>query len=171
MLAAMPGSGAAAQLFGGDLNTHTYNLQNRFYALFSLAHKALFLGTAATISHYMSPEKMFEKPVFDMFRRYGFAFQPYNDHSKGTLLYDIDEITFRLKARNYLPEKFYDWLRTKLKPWREGIPLRLDWFAGKGFEIVSEPEGIYGPPRTIALPHRKGKRISDHNPIMVDLRI
>lgn len=171
MLAAMSGSGAKAQLFGGDLNTHTYNLRNKFCALFSLAHKALFLGTAVTISHYMSPEKIFEKPVFDMFHRYGFTFQTYNDRSRGTLLYDIDEITFNLKTKSYLPEIFFSWLRNKLKPWREGIPLHLDWFAGKGFEIVSEPAGIYGPPRTIELPHRDGKRISDHNPIFVDLRI
>lgn len=171
ILAAMSRSRATAQLFGGDLNTHTYNLRNNFCAILSLAYKILFLGTAATISHYLSPEKIFEKPVFDMFKRYGFAFKPYNDCSKGTLLYDIEETTFKLKTQSYFPERFFNGLKNKLKPWRDGIPLRLDWFAGKGFEVVSEPAGSYGPPRTIEPAYREGKRISDHNPIIVDLKL
>lgn len=51
----------------------------------------------------------------------------------------------------------------KLQPWNGEVPLRLDWIAGKGFE----PEN----PGVVEKPMWQGKRVSDHNPIIVDIKL
>lgn len=171
MMNSLAGSAASAQLFGGDLNTHTYNLKNKASAFFSFFYKALFLGTAETVAQYMTPAEIFEKPLFGMLARYGFSAGPYNESDKATLVLDINEHPYTLKSRTYMPDWFRKWLNKKLAPWNGLLSFRLDWFAGKNFTVVQEPDGIFGPPKTIEILCRQKARISDHNPISVDLRL
>ncbi|RME00284.1 MAG: hypothetical protein D6812_10070, partial [Deltaproteobacteria bacterium] len=60
------------KLVGGDFNTCTYNLKNKFLLAWSLLHKFLRLGIEGTIAHYMTPERIFERPVFEVLERFGY---------------------------------------------------------------------------------------------------
>lgn len=170
ILQALQASPARGQIFGGDLNTHTYHLENKWRLLLSFLYKLAFLGIRAGIAHYMTPEVFFEKCVFDMFRRYGFNFQQMNDLSKATLYYDIHEPTLRLKTRNHmLSERMFDAAARLLSPWNGRVPMRLDWLAARRFRVIDAPCGEYGPPRVIELPLGREPRISDHLPIVADV--
>lgn len=164
-------SDSPAQLFGGDLNTHTYNLQNRLTALAGLCYRILFTGLEGAIAHYLNPELYFEKPLFAMFARYGFDTVRFNERGRGTLVYDLSDMAALLKTQNYLPNQLIRWLRQKLEPWKGKIPLHLDWMAGRGFKVFPEKCGERLPPQIIPLPPGKGERLSDHCPILADLEI
>ncbi|MCK6621020.1 MAG: hypothetical protein HUU32_09540 [Calditrichaceae bacterium] len=164
-------SDSPAQLFGGDLNTHTYNLQNRLTALAGLCYRILFPGVEGTIAHYLNPEWYFEKPLFEMFARYGFDTASFNERGRGTLFYDLNDMAALLKTRNYLPDQLIRWLRRQLEPWKGKIPLHLDWMAGRGFKVFPEKCAERLPPQIIPLPYGEGERLSDHCPIFADVEI
>lgn len=170
ILQALQNSPARGQIFGGDLNTHTYHLENKWRLCLSFLYKLLFLGLRSGIAHYMTPEVFFEKCVFDMFRRYGFDFRQFNDRRRATLYYDIHEPTLRLKTRNHLLSGWmFNAAARLLSPWNGRVPMRLDWLAGRRFRVLTHPRGAYGPPQVIALPAGREPRISDHLPIVADV--
>lgn len=169
LLQALSQSTADAILLGGDFNTTTYNLLNKRRLFAHLCYKA-FWGVPRVVRHYMTPEKHFEKPIFDAIRRHGFDIAPYNDRQAGTLYYDINDPKIEAKIRHYrIPAFVLRWLRRKLEPWHGRVPLRLDWFTGKHCRVVSQPQGLYAPPQVVDTPLWNHAPVSDHSPIVVDL--
>ncbi len=169
VLRALAESQADSQLIGGDLNTSTYNLSSKWGLARNLIYKALFVGFSGAIAHYMVPDQLFEKPIFEQFRNHGFDYNSFNDKSAGTLYYDINDPILTAKVRNFISEIGIRFLRKKLEPWDGRVPLRLDWFAGKGFEAVREQNGVYAAPQVVEGTMWDNRPISDHDPIVVDL--
>lgn len=159
------------KLVGGDLNTSTYNLASKFRLAGNLLYKFLFVGFKGTIGHYMTPERLFEKPLFETFAKYGFDYRDYNDLNAGTLYFDVNDQVMLMKSNRFVPDFSLRWLGRKLEPWNGCVPLRLDWLAGRGLAPLGHEEGVYGPPRVIDRPLWQGEPISDHNPIVVDLKV
>lgn len=166
MLKPMLTSGSDIQLFGGDLNTHTYNLKNKFNLLASFLYKVLYVGVPETIVQYMQPDRYFERPVFDVFRNYGFDIDRFNNRRYGTLYYNLGEAAASIKTRKWAPEFIHNWLKEILKPYGGEVPFRLDWLAGRGFES----ENTIVKPIGIEKPEWANQRLSDHDPVMVDIR-
>lgn len=171
LLRVLSTSQAKAQFIGGDMNSSTYNFKNKFSLVLDILYKYFVNGFNKTVEDYMKPEVFTEKPLFDTFRKYKFNFDNYNDKSTGTLYYDLNKIAANVKSRQYLPEFFLEWLRRKLEPWDGCVPLRVDWFAGNSFQVIKEKMGYFDAPQVIEKPVWKGKQISDHNPIIVDLML
>lgn len=169
MLDALQQDQSDAQLLGGDFNTSTYNLSSKISLFRHLAYKA-FWGIPRVCRHYMTPEKHFEKPLFDEIQKRGFDVKTYNDLTAGTLYYNVNDKNLETKIRQYrIPAFVLTYLRHKLKPWNGRVPLRLDWFVGKGCHVVHNPTGIYSPPQVIDTPLYNNAPVSDHSPIIVDL--
>lgn len=164
-------SESVGRLVGGDLNTSTYNLASKLKLAGNLLYKFLFVGFEGTIGHYMTPERLFEKPLFDTFTAWGFDYRNYNDMNAGTLYFDVNDQVMHMKSNRFVPGFSLKWLRKKLEPWNGCVPLRLDWLAGQGLTPVKNADGVYGPPRVIDRPLWQGKPVSDHNPIIADLRL
>jgi endonuclease/exonuclease/phosphatase family metal-dependent hydrolase len=154
--------GSTRVLLGGDLNTTTYNLGTRFGLAANLAHKFTRFGFRGTIEQYMTPEAVFERPVFDVLRAGGFLIDGFNDRSRGTIYYDVNEPELAEKTVQYVPQAMWRWLQWRLEPWGGVVPLRLDWFAGRGLTPLAAT--------VVERPRWKGERIADHNPILVDLK-
>jgi endonuclease/exonuclease/phosphatase family metal-dependent hydrolase len=154
-------SGSRAKLIGGDFNTTTYNLHNAITCGGSLFYKVFIFGIESTIKHYMTPEKKFERPLFTMLRQHQFEVDSYNDRNKGTFYYDLKDRVTAAKTANFVPAISLRWLEHKLRPWNGRVPLRLDWFTGKGFQ----PQA----PKVIERPMFENKLVSDHDPIVIDL--
>jgi len=171
LLNALSDSKSKAKLVGGDFNTSTYNLKNKVGLIKDLLYKFFVVGFNKTIKNYMTPEANFDKPLFDIIKNHQFDIDNYNDKSTGTLCYDINELTTIEKLQQYAPDFFIRWLKKKLSPWNGIVPIRLDWFAGQGFQVIPKNYGVYSPPQIIEKPLWLGKQISDHNPIIVDLMI
>lgn len=166
MLRPMLASGSDLQLFGGDLNTHTYNLKNKFNLLASFLYKVLYVGVPETIVQYMQPDRYFERPVFDVFRNYGFDIERFNNRRFGTLYYNLGEAAASIKTRKWAPEFIHNWLREILKPYGGEVPFRLDWMAGRGFDSENTIVKAVG----IEKPGWENQRLSDHDPVMVDIQ-
>ena len=76
LLQALQTSNAKAQLIGGDWNTTTYNLVNKRGLAKNLLHKAIRVQFSGAIAHYMTPERIFERPLFDLLKTHGYAVAP-----------------------------------------------------------------------------------------------
>ncbi len=141
---------------GGDFNSSTYNLESPLSLAKDLLHKFFVTGFAETISQYMTPEMLYEKPMFDELFRRGFAIESFNYRAFGTLRYNLNDTYAIEKSRRQVGSLLTWWLRRRLRPWNGVVPARLDWFAGRDVE-----------PRQAFV--ADGRKASDHSPIVVEL--
>ncbi|MEZ4454552.1 MAG: endonuclease/exonuclease/phosphatase family protein [Nannocystaceae bacterium] len=155
--------GGSRILLGGDLNTNTYNLSSPPLLVANLVHKLMRFGVAGTIEQYMTPDEHFERPVFDVLSEWGLTTEGYNDPAVGTAYYDVNDPEVMGKTLEYVPKAIWAWIQRRLEPWGGVVPLRFDWFAGRGLRPVR--------PRVIDRPTFEGRQVSDHNPIVVDLAL
>jgi len=150
-------------LIGGDLNTTTYDHSSTFALLRNVMHKLFVTGFDATVANFLTPELRYEVPVFDLLRTRGYAIDGFNDRGQATYEYDLgDPYTLDMIKRSVggLLARFAVW---KLRRWNGLVASRLDWFAGRGITPIAAK---VLRPRTAD--HR---RISDHEPIVVDLAV
>jgi hypothetical protein len=153
--------GVPRVLLGGDLNTNTYDLGGPLGFAFNCFHKIGRFGFEGTLEQYMRPDGVFERRLFDSLRRAGYATAGFNDRGRGTIYYDIGDADLITKAHDYVPAPLLRWLERRLEPRGGVVPLKVDWFAGRGVN-----------PRSAAVierPTHMGQYIADHNPIVVDL--
>ena len=150
-------AGGGALLVGGDLNTTTYDLAGPLALARNLVHKLVITGFDETIRHYMTPERRYERPVFEVLRAHGLAVDGFNDRESGSLHFDINDEYARQKTRRLVGGALTRVLERKLAPWNGRVPARLDWFAGRAVTPVA---AATIDPRPAA---------SDHAAIVVDL--
>ncbi len=161
VIAALPK--ADIQLVGGDFNCHTFQLRNKVELMRQIITKYCTVGFRGAIEHYMTPELKFDKPIFDQLLTLGFDFETYNDRTKGTLYFDVNDVLHNEKAKKFVPAFLLKKLEKGLQPWDGCVPLKIDWLAGKGGKVVNA--------QTVERPRQNGLLLSDHNLIYVDLDI
>lgn len=147
-------------LLGGDLNTNTYDLSSKVGLAMNVAHKLVRFGFAGTVAQYMTPEQVFERGTFEAMRAAGLEIDGFNDRGRGTTHYDLHDPELDDWTRRYIPGFAHAWLRRRLEPWNCCVPLRIDWFAGRGLRPAD--------PEVIERPLFEGRPISDHDPLIVD---
>jgi endonuclease/exonuclease/phosphatase family metal-dependent hydrolase len=153
----------ARVLLGGDLNTNTYDFGRKLGLAINVMHKILGLGVQRTIEHYMTPERFFERKLFrQMFRR-GFDVDAFNDRRYGTHYFDAFAPEVEEAVLRYAPNWLWRWVLPKLEEWDGFIPMRLDWFAGRGLSPVEA--------HVVGRPSRDHEAVADHQPIAVDLAL
>jgi endonuclease/exonuclease/phosphatase family metal-dependent hydrolase len=148
-------------LIGGDLNTTTYDHSSTLALLGNVFHKLFVTGFDATVANFLTPERRYEVPLFELLRTRGYAIEGFND-GQATYEYDLrDPYTYAMVRRSVgsLLTRFAVW---RLRRWNGVVASRLDWFAGRGVTPVAAK---VVRPRTA-----DGRRISDHEPIVVDLQ-
>lgn len=155
--------GGTRVLLGGDLNTHTYDLGSTATLALNVAHKLLRFGFAGTVQQYLTPDHVFERGTFEALRRAGLGFDAFGDATRGTVYYDLRDPEVVGKSLERVPPFVLRWLRRRLEPWDGVVPLRFDWFAGRGLRVVDVA--------TIERPRFDGQHVSDHNPIAIELAV
>lgn len=150
-------------LVGGDFNTSTYDLGSAPGLALNIAHKLLRFGFGGTVRQYMKPDEVFERPVFATLADAGLDTAGYNDADTGTIYYDVNDPELVTKTLNYVPRPVWSWLQRRLEPWGGIVPMRLDWFAGRGLTPLR--------PAVLERPSAGGIQVSDHNPIFVDVEL
>ena len=154
---------ADIQLLGGDWNTSTFNLRRKPELAWQVITKFITIGFKGAIENYMTPELKFDKPIFDMLQKHGFEHNGFNDKQKGSIYFDINDLLHHEKATVFVPRFLLNELERRLRPWNGCVPLKIDWFAGKGAIPLN--------PQTIEKPEINGILLSDHNPIAINLKI
>ncbi len=149
---------AAPVLLGGDLNTTTYQYSSTPRLVRDLFHKLFVTGFAGTVNNYLTPDRRYETPIFELLRARGFAIDGFNARGGGTIRYDFNEPYALAKVSDAVGGVVARWLRRRLRPWNGVIAAHLDWFAGRGMTATNA--------RVVRL---SGVPASDHDPIVVDV--
>jgi endonuclease/exonuclease/phosphatase family metal-dependent hydrolase len=157
-------SGVARALVGGDLNTSTYDVSSAPALARDLLHKLLVTGFRATINQYLTPEKGYERPVFDLLRARDFAVEGFNDRALGTYFYDLTDPYVLARSRKLVGRLLTRLLVRLLRPWNGCVPARLDWFAGRNVTPVA---AAVEHPRAAA----DSRPLSDHAAVIVDVAV
>ncbi|HZS37179.1 MAG TPA: endonuclease/exonuclease/phosphatase family protein [Polyangia bacterium] len=161
LLACAESFGRARMLVGGDFNTTTYDLSSPPALAWNILHKLWVNGFAGTIAHYLTPEKHYEKVVFEELSKHAFTVEGFNDRARGTLNYDLSDPFAIQKTRKAVGGLLTRLLQRLLRPWNGVVPARLDWFAGRGI--------LPHAPRVVDPRGPDGRPISDHAAILVDV--
>jgi endonuclease/exonuclease/phosphatase family metal-dependent hydrolase len=157
-------SGVERALVGGDFNTSTYDASSTPALARDLLHKLLITGFRATIDQYLTPEKHYEKPVFDLLRARDFAVEGFNDRALGTFLYDLTDPYVLDRSQKLVGRLLTRLLVRLLRPWNGCVPSRLDWFAGRNVTPVAA--AVERPRAEV-----DGRPVSDHSAIIVDVAV
>jgi len=157
-------SGVARALVGGDFNTSTYDVSSTLALARDLLHKLLITGFRATVDQYMTPEKHYERPVFELLRARDFAVEGFNDRATGSYFYDLNDPYIFARSRRLVGGALTRLLARLLRPWNGCVPARLDWFAGRN---VTPLAAAVERPRAAT----DGRPISDHSAVIVDVAV
>ena len=145
-------------VLGGDLNTTTYQYSSTARLVRDLVHKLFVTGFTGTVDNYLTPERRYETPIFDLLARRGFALDGFNERGVGTIRYDFNEPYAIQKVQKAVGGPITRWLIRRLRRWNGVVAAHLDWFAGKGVVAKGARVIRLGAPAP-----------SDHDPIVVDL--
>ncbi len=157
-------SGVTRALVGGDFNTSTYDLSSPLALARDLLHKLLITGFRATVHNYLTPEKRYEQPVFDLLRARDFAVEGFNDCATGSYFYDLTDPYILNRSQKLVGRPLTRILVRLLRPWNGCVPARLDWFAGRNVKPVA---AAVERPRADA----DGRPLSDHSAVIVDVAV
>jgi endonuclease/exonuclease/phosphatase family metal-dependent hydrolase len=157
-------SGVTRALVGGDFNTSTYDVSSTAALARDLLHKLLVTGFRATVDQYLTPEKRYERPVFELLRARSFAVEGFNDRALGTFFYDLTDPYVLNRSQKLVGRLLTRLLVRLLRPWNGCVPARLDWFAGRNLTPVT---ATVVRPRAAA----DGRPLSDHSAIIVDVAV
>ncbi len=161
-------------LFGGDLNTTTYNSSCAFWAIFGFWVRVSMGVRYVIAKHYPYPERWFERGLFKTLEQHGFDYKNWNEPGGCTLHYSVEDIKKIKNLKDIIPNwcfKFIDWALAK----NNGrCSFKIDWFAAKDLRLVQRTESFEGSPHPPLAPQvvrgltYRGHDCSDHDAIVVD---
>ncbi len=164
-------------LFGGDLNTTTYNSKNAFWAIFGFWVRVSMGVRYVIAKHYPYPNRFFEKSLFKTLERHGFNYENWNEPGVCTLHYHVEDLKKIKNLRDLVPQwcfKFIDWACAKNNGY---CSFKIDWFAARDLKLVHENQSFPDPhtaplsPKVIGPLKYQDRECSDHDAILVDFRI
>lgn len=156
-------------LLGGDLNTNCYNTRHAFFAFCGFWHK-VFRGSDDVIkNHYPYPERYYDRYLFKAFEEGQFDYQSFNETGVGTLHYRVADIRGSHLVREVVPDWCRRIMENKLAKHGGRASLKLDWFAGKWLKPADATGAGVIAPKVIPDLEYEGMRVSDHDPILVDV--
>jgi endonuclease/exonuclease/phosphatase family metal-dependent hydrolase len=149
-------------LIGGDWNTTTHDASRALYSILGYWRR-VFMGVRNVIAnHYPYPERWFERRLFGELDRRGYAYRELNAPGACTLHYTIEDMAANLNMREWVPGWCFWFINWALERTGGRCSLKLDWFAGKGIRV----DPVDGP-RVVGSILDQGRRVSDHDPIVV----
>ncbi|HEY9232621.1 MAG TPA: endonuclease/exonuclease/phosphatase family protein, partial [Blastocatellia bacterium] len=159
-----------SSIVGGDLNTHTFARGTRLRAI---KNTLLILGSRRYKLARRLALPILREPAIREFARFGYDIAGCND-AQAT----ARSLVSRLDDSRSLPPPLRWWIGRRIGPEGLTLELRLDWLAMRGLralragEIVDSATGVASvDPQTFSGLTDRGRPLSDHDPIVVDLLI
>jgi endonuclease/exonuclease/phosphatase family metal-dependent hydrolase len=150
---------AGAHLVGGDWNTTTFDCQSGLSAAANFFCR-LPRGVAHMLrTEPLRPERSRERPLFHALERAGFEWASCNVPGVPTWHFDFEDGVGA--ARDWLPGWAIRVVERALRSSAGRGALKLDWLAARGLACAG--------PRVVADLRHEGARVSDHDPVVVDL--
>ncbi len=169
-------------LFGGDLNTTTYNSSKAFWAIYGFWVRVAMGVRYVIAKHYPYPDRLFERGLFKSFEKFGFDYKNWNAPGECTLHYSIEDLKKIKNLKDIIPNwcfKFIDWALAK----NDGkCSFKIDWFALKDLQkaqvnlqspekFLKENSRVPLEPCVVRDLTYQGRECSDHDAIVVDFSI
>ena len=147
-------------IIGGDWNTSTFNSQTSTHAIFGYWWRVCITGIRNTArNHFPHPDRHFERPMFAHLESRGWEYKSFNEYGIGTLHYDMDSIEKNTNLRDWVPAWCFPFIFWAAKQVGGKVSVRLDWFTGKGIEMIGKPKTVGN------LKNEQGVPLSDHDAI------
>lgn len=146
-------------LIGGDWNTTTFDCQSGKAAVADFASRLLQGLERSLRDDPLHPERRRERPLFEALRRSGFEWDSCNLAGAATWHFDLGDGDGAL--RDWLPRWAPRVVEWALRRSRGRCAFKIDWLAARGLACSA--------PRVLAGLRHAGARVSDHDPIVVDL--
>ncbi|MDX6709515.1 MAG: hypothetical protein QOH96_531 [Blastocatellia bacterium] len=153
-------------LLGGDWNTTTYNSKRAVYAIAGFARRVMMGVGYFVEAHYPYPYKWFERHLFRELEERGYDFRSFNELGVGTLHYDVKDLSHNTNLADWVPKWCFWFMEKALEKQNGRASLKLDWFSANGLE----PDLAFPPVVLGGLRHNDAA-LSDHDPIMVGLKL
>ena len=157
-------------IFGGDLNTHTFARGSRWRGI---KNTAVILGSRPDRLAARLANPAQHEPALRELVRFGFDLRDCNDRRS-----TARSVVSNLDDSRHLPAPLRWWIRRRLGGASLTLELRLDWLAARGVrplrrgEVVDPKTGVSSvDPQAFAGLEHKGRPLSDHDPIVLDLLI
>lgn len=150
-------------VLGGDWNTSTYNSSRAFHAICGFWLR-VFMGVDSVIrNHYLYPDRLFERELFQMLERAGYNYRDANLPGKHTVLYDMRDPRAAGSLAEWVPGWCFPFIHWSLRNHDGRCPLKLDWFAVRGVKAENP---------VVRHEKRDGTHVplSDHDAVGVDVR-
>jgi endonuclease/exonuclease/phosphatase family metal-dependent hydrolase len=161
---------SGAVLVGGDFNTHTFARGGRLRTAINLC-RILFTGGEKLATQLISPHE--REPLLNEFESFGYQTEAFNDQTP-TQRASAEE----LGTAGSLPGPIRKWAIKRLGSPDYRFEFRLDWFGGRGLtalsngQVVDAKTGVTSlGPSTIPDLQYQDRRLSDHDPIVVDIAL
>lgn len=160
------GTPDAPVLLAGDLNTHTFS---RGSVLRNARAAGRLLATPLDKLAWQLAEPWREgrEPLFRVLENWGFSYRELNDRSP-----TVSIILRGLEEAERMPEFLRRWINRAAMLGERVLPMRLDWFAGRGLDRLSRGSTPLEIRRAATiLPEAVHGRIpSDHLPLVLEFQ-
>ena len=149
-------------LLGGDLNTSTFDFSSMAALVRDVAGKLVKGGPRGIMDDCRHPERRHERPLFDALEASGFTWRELNPQTVETCRFEVEELEDACAVMSFPPAPVIRAIAWYLRHLGGVAPFKLDWFAGRGLRPVGEPAVLHRPTFD-------GHRVSDHDPVLVDV--
>lgn len=157
-------------IIGGDLNTHTFARGTR---LRTIKSTMVILGSRPYKLAQRLARPSEREPAVREFARFGYDTASCNDAHP-----TARSVVSQLDDSRSLPQPLLWWIKRRIGPEGLTLNLRLDWLAARGLralragEVIDRATGVASvDPQTFKGLTDRGRALSDHDPIVVDLLI
>ena len=149
-------------ILGGDWNTSTYDSSHAFRAILGFWLRVLMGVDHVIRNHYLHPERLFERGLFQLLNDHGFEYDRSNRMGEHTICYDVCDPRAAGSLREWVPQWCFAFIHWALRNHQGRCPMKLDWFATRGLK-VEDPVVIHD------LREGRAEPMSDHDAIGVDI--
>jgi endonuclease/exonuclease/phosphatase family metal-dependent hydrolase len=150
-------------LIGGDWNTTTHNASRALYSIIGYFRRVMMGVRRVVANHYPYPERWFERSLFKELESREYNYRDFNKAGECTLHYNVQDIAANLNMSEWVPQWCFWFINWALARTNGSCSMKLDWFAGKQMDPI-------GPARAVPDLSVQGKPVSDHDPIVVEVR-
>jgi endonuclease/exonuclease/phosphatase family metal-dependent hydrolase len=150
-------------LIGGDWNTTTHNASRALYSIIGYFRRVMMGVRRVVANHYPYPERWFERSLFKELESREYNYRDFNKAGECTLQYNVQDIAANLNMSEWVPQWCFWFINWALARTNGSCSMKLDWFAGKQMDPI-------GPARAVPDLSVQGKPVSDHDPIVVEVR-
>jgi len=169
LMTRLPGGPEAAYLLGGDLNTNGFRRGTPVRTVASVWR--LISKRPSDVNRELCRPDSGREPLFRLAERAGFSWAELNSRQP-TAWASLES----LEDAKFLPEIVRRKIQRRLQPYGGYLHMKLDWFLGRGVNPLEDNELIdpetavvSSAPGRVALEHPVARRVSDHQPIHLDL--